>query len=183
MCDTCVIFQINSSERKHGITMAKSLSELLSTLRNRLSSPYQSFASCSFTHYGTRHYCQLRQKKSDRLNEEDFLVEIETDKATIGFETPEEGFLAKILVPVGSKEIPIGKLVRIIVDNEIDVAAFKDYKHDDTASTSTVPTSTPPAPAPSTVPPSPAAVSDHVYISPMAKRLFEQRNIRFQSKG
>jgi hypothetical protein len=28
----------------------------------------------------------------------------------MGFETPEEGYLAKILVPAGSKDVPIGKV-------------------------------------------------------------------------
>lgn len=58
----------------------------------------------------------------------DLLAEIETDKATMGFETPEEGYLAKILIEAGQKEVPIGKLVCIIVENESDVAAFKDFK-------------------------------------------------------
>lgn len=58
----------------------------------------------------------------------DLLAEIETDKATMGFETPEEGFLAKIFVAAGEKDVPIGKLVCIIVENEEDVAAFKDFK-------------------------------------------------------
>lgn len=44
------------------------------------------------------------------MNEGDLLAEIETDKATMGFETPEEGYLAKILVSAGSKDVPIGKL-------------------------------------------------------------------------
>lgn len=47
----------------------------------------------------------------DKLNEGDLLAEIETDKATMGFETPEEGYLAKILVPAGSKNVPIGKVI------------------------------------------------------------------------
>jgi pyruvate dehydrogenase E2 component (dihydrolipoamide acetyltransferase) len=46
----------------------------------------------------------------DKLNEGDLLAEIETDKATMGFETPEEGYLAKILFPGGSKDVPIGKV-------------------------------------------------------------------------
>lgn len=46
----------------------------------------------------------------DKLNEGDLLAEIETDKATMGFETPEEGYLAKILVPAGTKDVPIGKV-------------------------------------------------------------------------
>lgn len=56
------------------------------------------------------------------------MAEIETDKATMGFETPEEGYLAKIVVQAGEKDIPIGKLVCIIVENESDVAAFADFK-------------------------------------------------------
>ena len=28
----------------------------------------------------------------------------------MGFETPEEGYLAKILVPSGTKDVPIGKV-------------------------------------------------------------------------
>jgi pyruvate dehydrogenase E2 component (dihydrolipoamide acetyltransferase) len=69
----------------------------------------------------------------DKLNEGDLLAEIETDKATMGFETPEEGYLAKIMIPAGSKDVPIGKLVCIIVESAEDVAAFKDFKDDGTA--------------------------------------------------
>lgn len=58
----------------------------------------------------------------------DLLAEIETDKATMGFETPEEGYLAKIFVQAGEKDVAIGKLVCIIVENESDVAAFNDFK-------------------------------------------------------
>lgn len=50
------------------------------------------------------------KKEGDKLNEGDLLAEIETDKATMGFETPEEGYLAKILIPSGTKDIPIGKV-------------------------------------------------------------------------
>lgn len=51
----------------------------------------------------------LNLQEGDKLNEGDILAEIETDKATMGFETPEEGYLAKILIPAGSKDVPIGK--------------------------------------------------------------------------
>ena len=46
----------------------------------------------------------------DRLDEGDLLAEIETDKATMGFETPEEGYLAAVFYPAGSKDIDIGKV-------------------------------------------------------------------------
>lgn len=44
------------------------------------------------------------------MGEGDLLCEIETDKATMGFETPEEGYLAKIIIPEGTKDVPIGKV-------------------------------------------------------------------------
>lgn len=140
------------------------------------------------------------KKEGDKLNEGDLLAEIETDKATMGFETPEEGYLAKILIPAGTKEVPIGKLVCIIVESESDVAAFKDYKDDGAAapppakaaaaeSASVAPQPPKPAITPAVPPPaapavpSPPSDSSRVYASPMAKRLAEQRNIRLQGKG
>lgn len=48
----------------------------------------------------------------------------------MGFETPEEGYLAKILITAGTKGVPVGKLLCIIVENQADVAAFKDFKDD-----------------------------------------------------
>jgi len=67
------------------------------------------------------------KKEGDAVAEGDLLCEIETDKATMGFETPEEGYLAKVILPAGSKDIPIGRLLCIITPNAEDVAKFKDY--------------------------------------------------------
>jgi pyruvate dehydrogenase E2 component (dihydrolipoamide acetyltransferase) len=67
------------------------------------------------------------KKEGDQVSEGDLLCEIETDKATMGFETPEEGYLAKVILHAGAKDIPIGRLLCIIVPNEEDVAKFKDY--------------------------------------------------------
>lgn len=48
----------------------------------------------------------------------------------MGFETPGEGYLAKIITPAGTKGVPVGKLICIIVESEGDVAAFKDFVDD-----------------------------------------------------
>ncbi|XP_044738237.1 dihydrolipoyllysine-residue acetyltransferase component of pyruvate dehydrogenase complex, mitochondrial isoform X3 [Chrysoperla carnea] len=131
------------------------------------------------------------KKEGDKLNEGDLLAEIETDKATMGFETPEEGYLAKILYPSGSKDVQIGKIVCIITNNKDDVAAFKDYKAPAGAASAPA-ASAPAAEAPAPAAPTPAAApsappaSDtggRVYASPMAKRLAEVRKIRLQGKG
>lgn len=49
----------------------------------------------------------------ERLNEGDKLAEIETDKAIMDFETPEEGYLAKILVSAGQKDVKVGKVRKL----------------------------------------------------------------------
>ena len=50
------------------------------------------------------------KEEGDELEEGDILAQIETDKATMDMETPREGYLAKILLPAGSKDIPLGKV-------------------------------------------------------------------------
>jgi pyruvate dehydrogenase E2 component (dihydrolipoamide acetyltransferase) len=62
----------------------------------------------------------------------DTLASIETDKATIDFEMQEEGFIAKLLFPEGTKDIPLGTPIAILVDNKEDVEKFKDYKGEET---------------------------------------------------
>ncbi|XP_059052599.1 dihydrolipoyllysine-residue acetyltransferase component of pyruvate dehydrogenase complex, mitochondrial isoform X2 [Achroia grisella] len=135
------------------------------------------------------------KKEGDKLNEGDLLCEIETDKATMGFETPEEGYLAKILIPAGTKGVPVGKLLCIIVESQADVSAFKDFKDDSEkpAAEAPAPASAPaskgpkaPAAAPVARPapsaPAPAA-EGRVYASPMARRLAELKKIRLGGQG
>ncbi|KAK8731780.1 hypothetical protein OTU49_007259, partial [Cherax quadricarinatus] len=136
------------------------------------------------------------KKEGDVLNEGDLLAEIETDKATMGMETPEEGYLAKIVVPAGEKDIPLGKLLCIIVSDEKDVSAFKDYQPTEEASAApaaaaspspaaAAATPPPPPPPPAVMPPaaapttSPPAVApgSFVYASPYAKKLSSEQNI------
>ncbi|XP_061349335.1 dihydrolipoyllysine-residue acetyltransferase component 1 of pyruvate dehydrogenase complex, mitochondrial [Gastrolobium bilobum] len=62
-----------------------------------------------------------RKKEGDKIEVGDVLCEIETDKATLEFETLEEGFLAKILVPEGSKDVPVGQPIAITVEDANDI--------------------------------------------------------------
>ncbi|KAJ1504695.1 hypothetical protein HMI54_006710 [Coelomomyces lativittatus] len=57
----------------------------------------------------------------------DVLVEIETDKALMEFECQEEGVLANILLPTGSKDVPVGEELAIICEKPEDVEAFKNF--------------------------------------------------------
>uniref|UniRef100_A0A667YLA4 Acetyltransferase component of pyruvate dehydrogenase complex n=1 Tax=Myripristis murdjan TaxID=586833 RepID=A0A667YLA4_9TELE len=126
------------------------------------------------------------KKVGEKLSEGDLLAEIETDKATIGFEVQEEGYLAKIMIQEGTRDVPLGTPLCIIVEKESDIAAFSDYVETGVAEVSTPP----PAPAPAAVPtpaaaatPSPAPAAQagprkgRVFASPLAKKLAAEKGI------
>jgi len=134
------------------------------------------------------------KEEGDELAEGDLLAEIETDKATMGFETPEEGYLAKILIPAGTKDIPLGKLLCIIVNDEASVAAFKDFTGDESAAAPAPAAAAPPAPAasappaaapvaaaptaaPAAAPPAAAAPAGRVIASPLARTIAAEKGI------
>ncbi|KAG2429267.1 hypothetical protein HXX76_011036 [Chlamydomonas incerta] len=55
------------------------------------------------------------------------LADIETDKATLAFENQDEGFVAKLLVPDGARDIPVGQPVAVLVEDASSVAAFASF--------------------------------------------------------
>ncbi|KAJ6488460.1 single hybrid motif-containing protein [Mycena vitilis] len=52
----------------------------------------------------------------------DVLLEIETDKATIDVEAQDDGVMGKILVPDGSKNIAVGKLIALLAEEGDDIS-------------------------------------------------------------
>lgn len=72
-----------------------------------------------------------KKKVGDELQPGDVLVEIETDKATMDFEFQDDGYLAQILVPEGTKDVPVGVPIGVYVADADDVGAFKDFKASD----------------------------------------------------
>ena len=121
-------------------------------------------------------------KVGDQIGPGDVLCSIETDKATIDYEMQDEGYVAKLLYEPGTKDIPLGKLLAILVEEEGDIAAFADFKDDGAAAAPQAAAAPTPEPAPAAAPtPSAAAVTpaaakpaapsssgDRVFISPMA---------------
>ena len=63
----------------------------------------------------------------DQLSPGEAIAEVETDKAQMDFEFQEDGYLAKILVPAGSKDIPVNTPIAVYVEEKGDVDAFKDF--------------------------------------------------------
>lgn len=117
----------------------------------------------------------------DEIAAGDALAEIETDKATVTFESTDDGYLAAILVEAGAQDVPVGQLLAIMVEDKEDVAAFADYKAPEASSSPAEPApeapkeEAPAAPAKAAAPSKPAQPSassgDRVFISPLAKRL------------
>ncbi|XP_048368955.1 dihydrolipoyllysine-residue acetyltransferase component of pyruvate dehydrogenase complex, mitochondrial [Sphaerodactylus townsendi] len=134
------------------------------------------------------------KKVGEKLSEGDLLAEIETDKATIGFEVQEEGYLAKILVAEGTRDVPLGTPLCIIVEKESDIPAFADYRDAGIVDVKPPAPVLPPSPAaapPSTAPPSVAPASAKIsgprgrlVVSPLARKLAAERGVDLsQVKG
>jgi pyruvate dehydrogenase E2 component (dihydrolipoamide acetyltransferase) len=51
-----------------------------------------------------------KKNVGDQVVAGDILVDVETDKAQMDFECQEEGYLAKILVPSGTKDVKVGQV-------------------------------------------------------------------------
>ena len=113
----------------------------------------------------------------------DVLCEIETDKATVDFEAQDEGYLAKIIKPDGSQDIPVGSPVCIFVDDEDDVAKFVDYVHkEDTAATAAVEEEVPSldvntSTAVATGDAPKRTVSDEYLLTPAARHLSQSKGL------
>ncbi len=92
------------------------------------------------------------KKEGDAIKAGDVIADVETDKATVAFEATEPGILvcglslfplcllcarliccvdvqAKVLVAQG-KEVPLGAIVAVLVDEPSSVAAFKNFTLD-----------------------------------------------------
>jgi pyruvate dehydrogenase E2 component (dihydrolipoamide acetyltransferase) len=110
------------------------------------------------------------KKEGDRVKPGDVLADIETDKATLAFEMTDEGYLAKILVPAGTKDIAVNTPVAILVEEESELAAFKDYKAPAAGAApaaAAAPSSSPSASSPSKKAPAAAATAPVVPVSAM----------------
>ncbi|KAJ3016847.1 pyruvate dehydrogenase complex dihydrolipoamide acetyltransferase component (E2) [Thoreauomyces humboldtii] len=67
------------------------------------------------------------KKVGDEVTPGEVLVEVETDKATMDLENQDDGFLGRIFLESGTKDVPVGKPIAILVENKEDVEAFADY--------------------------------------------------------
>jgi pyruvate dehydrogenase E2 component (dihydrolipoamide acetyltransferase) len=107
------------------------------------------------------------KKEGDKVKPGDVIAEIETDKATMEYESIDEGTLAKILVPEGTQDVPVNQLIAVLAEEGEDVKA---------AAAAAGKGAAPPAPAKAASPvASPAAASSPPAQQPAPQTRVDQR--------
>ena len=117
----------------------------------------------------------------DLVRAGDVIAEIETDKATMEYESADDGRVAALLVPDGSADVKVGTVIATLAAGDADIPAV-------TAPAAATPTA-PPMPQPARTPepdvaaaqapesgPAPA-VSDDPRATPLARRLASANGI------
>ncbi|KAJ7960680.1 Acetyltransferase component of pyruvate dehydrogenase complex [Quillaja saponaria] len=132
------------------------------------------------------------KKEGDKVSPGEVLCEVETDKATVEMECMEEGYLAKIICGDGAKEIKVGEVIAITVEDEDDISKFKDYQPSASyAGAPAVKESATPIPSKNAVVDEPAQApqpkiskssvspsdEDCIFASPLARKLAEENNV------
>jgi pyruvate dehydrogenase E2 component (dihydrolipoamide acetyltransferase) len=133
-------------------------------------------------------------KEGDTVKAGQVIAEIETDKATMEYETADEGVVGKILVAEGSEEVAVGTLIAVLLEEgESPSTSLEIIGNEKPTSPSTAegPAAAPPPspvkgeeksmPAPSPLkgegPQSGGEGQSRIIASPLAKRLAAQGNI------
>jgi len=150
------------------------------------------------------------KKEGDAIKTGDVIAEIETDKATMEVEAVDDGVLAKIVVPEGTNDVPVNKLIAVLAGEGEDVtaaassagaapapaqpaAAKPEAKPEAKVDAKPEGKSATPAPAAPAAPAAaapaavtPAAATGRVFASPLARRLAKDAGIeiaRIQGSG
>lgn len=118
------------------------------------------------------------KKEGDRVNSGDILCEVETDKATMEYESVQEGTLLKIVVPEG-KEARVGELIAVLGQPGEDVQAVVGEAPAPKAAEAAKPADAAPAAPPTAAEPAPPAEipAGHVRTSPLARRLADEHGL------
>eukprot|EP00268_Persea_americana_P068474 TRINITY_DN953_c1_g1_i1.p1 TRINITY_DN953_c1_g1~~TRINITY_DN953_c1_g1_i1.p1 ORF type:complete len:557 (+),score=120.18 TRINITY_DN953_c1_g1_i1:362-2032(+) len=134
------------------------------------------------------------KKEGDKVSPGEVLCEVETDKATVEMECMEEGYIAKILRWDGAKDIKVGEVIAITVEEESDIEKFKDYKASAPATSDGTKEPSDSAPPKNEMPepvssPEPKIskvdetpqTEDRIFVSPLARKLAQDQNVPLSS--
>ena len=116
---------------------------------------------------------EWKKKIGEKISPGEVYCTVETDKATVDFESQEDGYLAKILVPSGTSDVTIGTVLAVLADDAADVPNLKDFDGSVkaaapvAAAAAAAPTAA--AAAPSTSSAGAASSGARVFASPLAR--------------
>ncbi|MBL1436602.1 MAG: pyruvate dehydrogenase complex dihydrolipoamide acetyltransferase [Rhodobacteraceae bacterium] len=122
-------------------------------------------------------------KEGDTVESGDILCEIETDKATMEFETVDEGVIGKIIVGDGTEGVKVNAPIAILLEEGESVGDITDAPapaapQAPVAEVAAAPVSAPvAAPAPSIAAPK----GDRIFASPLARRIAAQKGLDLAS--
>lgn len=132
-------------------------------------------------------------KEGDKITSGKVIAEIETDKATMEVECIDEGTVGKLLVPGGSKNVPVNKVIALLLKEGEDkkaIASWKPKEEPKAEAKADAPkaaggTAAPAATgggfianAPTKAPEAPKAVKgERIAASPLAKKIADQKGI------
>eukprot|EP00501_MAST-03F_sp_TOSAG23-6_P001590 GSMAST32.ASY1.ANO1.1656.1 assembled CDS len=122
-------------------------------------------------------------KEGEFIEAGSIMCEVETDKATVDYESTDDGYLAKIIKEANSGEMPVGTVIGIVVEDESD------------SSSSSTPgtTTTPATPTDTSAPPKPATPvstlnientvpsGSRVFASPLARKSAHEQGINISA--
>ncbi|XP_030056651.1 pyruvate dehydrogenase protein X component, mitochondrial [Microcaecilia unicolor] len=113
------------------------------------------------------------KKEGEMVNAGDALCEIETDKAVVTMESSEDGVLAKIMMEEGSRNVRLGTLIALLVEEG------QDWKQVEIPSDTTA---SPPAPSPAPSVPAPRKTESHpgklrIRLSPAARHILDTHGL------
>lgn len=126
--------------------------------------------------------------EGDFVGAGDAICSIETDKATLDFVATDDGYIGKILVQGGATDIPIGKPIVVMCEEEEDIGAFANFVGEESAAAAAAPAPAAAAPAPAAAAPAPAAAApapaaapvaagERVFASPLARKIARESGI------
>ncbi|RUS83566.1 hypothetical protein EGW08_008672 [Elysia chlorotica] len=131
------------------------------------------------------------KKEGDTISAGDVLCEIETDKAVISMDTEEEGILAKVIIPDNTKNVKVGTLIALMVEEGDD---WKNVEIPAEAATPAAAAQPPPPPAHAPATPTAASsvggaaahsgadlAGDGHLVGPSVKKLLQEYHIRASS--
>lgn len=120
------------------------------------------------------------KKEGEAVAAGDALCEIETDKAVVTMDSNDDGVLAKILMEEGSRSVPLGTLIALMVEEGQDWKQVEMPPPEAAAPSEAPPApqaATPPPPPAPAVTPAPRPTSGPVRLSPAARHILDSHGL------